>query len=99
MYIIVEGTAGCIPFKAQYLVYNLADNANPGLGFKLHKYKAHFLMSLIPKYYYSVLQLDVKPPLVQLNVLGVVYTATSSFTTTYNFSVTKSDANILASNP
>ena len=35
----------------------------------LHKYKAHFLMSLIPKYYYSVLQLDVKPPLVQLNVL------------------------------
>lgn len=56
-------------------------------------------MSLIPKYYYSVLQLDVKPPLVQLNVLGVVYTATSSFTTTYNFSVTKSDANILASNP
>ena len=65
----------------------------------LHKYKAHFLMSLIPKYYYSVLQLDVKPPLVQLNVLGVVYTATSSFTTTYNFSVTKSDANILASNP
>lgn len=34
LYIIVEGTAGCIPFKAQYLVYNLADNANPGLGFK-----------------------------------------------------------------
>ena len=54
---------------------------------------------LLHKYYYSVLQLDVKPPLVQLNVLGVVYTATSSFTTTYNFSVTKSDANILASNP
>ena len=34
LYIIVEGTAGCIPFKAQYLVDNLADNANPGLGFK-----------------------------------------------------------------
>ena len=40
LYIIVEGTAGCIPFKAQYLVNNLADNANPGdnadpgLGFK-----------------------------------------------------------------
>lgn len=34
LYIIVEGTAGCIPFKAQYLVDNLADNADPGLGFK-----------------------------------------------------------------
>lgn len=34
LYIIVEGTAGCIPFKAQYLVDNLADNSNPGLGFK-----------------------------------------------------------------
>lgn len=34
MYIMVEGTAGCIPFKAQYLVDNLADDSNPGLGFK-----------------------------------------------------------------
>ena len=34
LYIIVEGTAGCTPFKAKYLVDNLADNANPGLGFK-----------------------------------------------------------------
>lgn len=33
LYIIVEGTAGCTPFKAQYLVDNLADNPT-GLGFK-----------------------------------------------------------------
>ena len=33
LYIIVEGTAGCTPFKAKYLVDNLADN-NAGLGFK-----------------------------------------------------------------
>lgn len=34
LYIIVEGTAGCTPFKAQYLVNDLADNPNTGLGFK-----------------------------------------------------------------
>lgn len=34
LYIIVEGTAGCIPFKARYLVDNLADDPNTGLGFK-----------------------------------------------------------------
>lgn len=34
LYIIVEGTAGCIPFKAQYLVDNLAKVDGSGLGFK-----------------------------------------------------------------
>ncbi|MDQ5923005.1 MAG: hypothetical protein QG598_62 [Bacillota bacterium] len=38
----------------------------------LHKYKAHFLMSLIPTYYHYASQFDVNPPLVATNVLGVV---------------------------
>lgn len=33
LYIIVDGTAGCIPFRAQYLVDSLTDNIM-GLGFK-----------------------------------------------------------------
>ncbi len=33
MYIIVDGTAGCIPFRAEYLVDGLTDSVM-GLGFK-----------------------------------------------------------------